>query len=427
MLKKAPYLVYSDCRGKIYVHPSLRIVGMEGERVRLPRSEELIPLPEGSTFYYLPQRYAIGYNRRTDSFEQVETLKNKKIYAVGCFLPPTYLRLLLPAYWLKKDQVSTLPLWAYNTIGYYAGKYWTTALRIDQKTRQFPYQYDAQKLEKNVRDIARQFPKNRLVSHLSYCALHYHCLAAKNFFLGRWEAPLPASRSCNSGCFGCLSLQDEEGIASHRRIGFIPSAEELAQVALFHIQRAKEPIVSFGQGCEGEPLLVHKVIRETIKRIRDKTARGTININTNASKPEYLRKIIDAGLDSMRVSLSSAQELYYDKYFRPRGYGFKDVIESIKIAKQNSVFVSINLLTFPGFSDDKKESDALLGFIKKTKIDMLQLKNLNIDPQVFFRHGFLAHTRPIGMMNMFNLIRRSFPRLKISYFNVPREEFSHTD
>jgi len=85
--------------------------------------------------------------------------------------------------------------------------------------------------------------------------------------------------------------------------------------------------------------------------------------------------------------------------------------------------VSVNLLTFPGFSDCEEEVEALIGFIRRTKIDMLQLKNLNIDPKVYFNGNFLKEARPMGMLNMLEVIKHKFPGLKISYFNIPKEEF----
>ncbi|MBV5345336.1 MAG: hypothetical protein JZU63_07315, partial [Rhodoferax sp.] len=60
-------------------------------------------------------------------------------------------------------------------------------------------------------------------------------------------------------------------------------AQEIAAVAVPHLQRAEHAIVSFGQGCEGEPLLQAQTIAQAIRRIRKKTSRGTINLNSNAS------------------------------------------------------------------------------------------------------------------------------------------------
>ena len=103
-------------------------------------------------------------------------------------------------------------------------------------------------------------PDNRLARHLEHCALTYGCPAGKNFFLGRYEAPLPTSRACNARCLGCLSLQQESGIpCSQDRIAFTPTAEEIAEVALTHIGRVNKAVVSFGQGCEGDPLMAARL------------------------------------------------------------------------------------------------------------------------------------------------------------------------
>ena len=70
---------------------------------------------------------------------------------------------------------------------------------------------------------------------------------------------------------------------SQDRITFTPSPEEIAEVALAHIQRVENSVVSFGQGCEGDPLLATHVIEPAIRQIRSQTDRGTINMNTNGT------------------------------------------------------------------------------------------------------------------------------------------------
>jgi hypothetical protein len=48
-------------------------------------------------------------------------------------------------------------------------------------------------------------------------------------------------------------------------------------------------VVSFGQGCEGDPLMAARVIGPAIRLIREQTLDGTINMNTNASLPHILK------------------------------------------------------------------------------------------------------------------------------------------
>ncbi|MCP3876767.1 MAG: radical SAM protein, partial [Desulfobacteraceae bacterium] len=183
------------------------------------------------------------------------------------------------------------------------------------------------KIIAGIKAMQKKYPDNRLMRHLENCATEYSCPAGKNFFLKRYEAPLPTARACNARCLGCISLQEENLITSpQNRIKFTPSSKEISEVATEHIKTVKNPVVSFGQGCEGDPLTAFKVIEPAVKKIREKTSLGTINFNSNASMPDLVEKLFDAGLDSMRVSINSIRESCYNAYFRPNGYEFKDVL-----------------------------------------------------------------------------------------------------
>ncbi|MEI9943120.1 MAG: hypothetical protein WDN26_02780 [Chitinophagaceae bacterium] len=123
-----------------------------------------------------------------------------------------------------------------------------------------------------MEDLLKAYPHNRLVNHLgNNCALTYQCPAARNYFLGRWECPVPSSPACNANCVGCISLQpDEETIVSTQdRLAFKPTPEEIVEFTVPAILKLlPTPIISFGQGCEGEPLLMWETLCEAIKEIR---------------------------------------------------------------------------------------------------------------------------------------------------------------
>ena len=57
----------------------------------------------------------------------------------------------------------------------------------------------------------------------------------------------------------------------------------------------------------------------------------------------------------MRVSLNSVREPYYSRYYQPRGYSLDDIVRGIRVAKKAGKFVSINYLSFPGFTDSEGE------------------------------------------------------------------------
>ena len=171
--------------------------------------------------------------------------------------------------------------------------------------------------------------------------------------------------------------------------------------------------------------LAAEVIEPAIRQIRSQTPNGTINMNTNGSRPEVLKQLFDAGLDSIRVSMNSVREACYQAYFRPTGYRFGDVLESIAVALAHKKFVAINYLNSPGFTDTPQEIEALTRFLDKYPIHMIQWRNLNFDPIRYWREMNAAdtHGEPIGVGKLLNRIRKQFPKLEFGYFNPPKENF----
>ena len=263
-------------------------------------------------------------------------------------------------------------------------QYWAAGFRIEYNHRWDPRNYDDRKLVSYIEKFKKEHVSGPMAKHLINCATENHCFAAKNLFLNRWEAPLPVSQSCNAACLGCISLQEGTGIpCTQDRIDFVPAPEEIAEVALGHIERADNPVVSFGQSYEGEPLTNWKILAEAITLIRSRTSGGTINLNTNASMPAALEILFDAGLDSIRVSLNSARSELYTRYFKPAGYSFEDVVESMEMAHSKNRFVALNYFVFPGITDESDELRAINQLQEQTRFDMIQWRNLNIDPDLY--------------------------------------------
>jgi wyosine [tRNA(Phe)-imidazoG37] synthetase (radical SAM superfamily) len=188
-------------------------------------------------------------------------------------------------------------------------------------------------------------------------------------------------------------------------------------VAVPHLDNAADPIVSFGQGCEGEPLTEAALITESIRRIRSRTDNGTINLNTNGSLPEALRTIVDAGLDSIRVSLNSARPALFEAYVRPKGFNLNDVEHSLALCRQAGLFTMINYLIFPGITDREAEWESLQGLIRRTGVKFIHFKNLCIDPDVYLKAMPKEDGAAIGIMEMSRRIRETFPDVRLGYFN----------
>lgn len=419
----------ADAKGAFFELDGYAAVGMAGQMFFALSVDRSINMPFGSEYFFLPDRRPVVWNLDTG---RVETLRanpydgHEPIFPVAAFAAPGYTNTLSCAY-VECDKAQPLPLFSYGAVGWYRGKGRVAAVRVDTSRRQDLRLMPTEKIHAGAKDLRRRMPENRLRAHLERCALTYGCPAAKNFFLGRCEAPLPTSISCNARCHGCLSRQQDPRIpCTQDRIGFTPEAGEIAQAAIHHIRRVgRRAVVSFGQGCEGEPLLAAGVIAPAIRRIRAEVGAGTIHMNTNASLPGVLDRLIDAGLDSIRVSMNSVTKPCYEAYYRPRGYRFEDVVESIDLALAKGRFVSINYLSMPGFTDTQKEVSALLAFLDAHPVNMIQWRNLNFDP---VRYGkIVGHAKTndtlVGIETLLETVRRSCPWVRFGYFNPPKEDF----
>ncbi|MGZ3590449.1 MAG: radical SAM protein, partial [Thermodesulfobacteriota bacterium] len=155
---------------------------------------------------------------------------------------------------------------------------------------------------------------------------------------------------------------------------------------------------------------------------RAKTDRGTINLNTNGSFPDRVAKLCDAGLDSVRVTLNSPHRQYYNRYHRPKGYTFGNAVDSLIKAKDKGIYTSINLLVFPGFTDRGEEVKALIELIRKTNLDLIQMRNLNIDPDLYLK--VMGKGEGMGISQMIEVLKKEFPSLQFGYFNRTKENFS---
>jgi pyruvate-formate lyase-activating enzyme len=387
-------LAYTDARGRIFFDET-RSPLADGGVERLPRREELIPAPPGTVTTMLPGRVPLLAGgvaaRRT---------------ALAVLLPAGYTRLLLPAY-RRQPGAPALPLFGYTFACVVDDELSVAATRTDESEDWTPRYFGDGELEALLRARQAEDPRNRTLAQLAVCSREYGCFTAQNVFLERGEAALPVSPTCNAACVGCISeLAPDAGMPSPQtRVAFEADAGDLARIAIRHLERVPDGIVSFGQGCEGEPLLRVTTIERAIERIRAERSNGTINLNTNGSLPKSLGRLIDAGLQAVRISLNSFRPAVYAAYYRPTGYDLDDVLASIALASDRGLRVSVNYLTHPGVTDERAEVETLERFLREHPIAMIQTRTLNIDPELYFAQvGRPAE--PLGMREVLGRIER---------------------
>lgn len=390
--------------GEVEDVPGLSGVGRTGVQYRPPANLELVPLPEEAQLQFLPGRRALGFDRRG---RQV-TLDG---LAVAARLPIGYTRTLMPAFVKDAGNVEHLPFFGYTAVYARGEELVCAAMRTEAKAEWSPERYHTDDLGERISALQERYPENLILRQLEICAKEYGCYNAQNVFYNRWEGAVTVSPSCNAQCRGCISLQpDDLPPSPQERFGFKPTLDEILEVGRHHLS-APEAIFSFGQGCEGEPLLQGDLIAEAVAVLSRLENRGTIHLNTNASLPDKVKKIVNAGLDSLRVSLNSVLPRVYEAYYQPKRYKFEAVKRSTLLARQAGVYVSLNLLMVPGWTDAREEVEALVAFVKECDVNMIQLRTLNIDPDLYAAHVPLPEGPALGIPELLRILRAECPAL----------------
>ena len=400
-------LVYATDDGELHEDRTLRALGASGLRsVPLGR---MVPLPQGATLALLPGCRALGLDAAGEAaFHPLASAR-----PVAALLPTGYTRLLTPAY-QKEPGADHLPLFGYTAVAARHGRLFAAALSLDPGGSWDPASHNTPDLPNLVQARIEAEPKNRLLRHHAHCATEYGCYTAQNVFYGRHEMGIAVAVACNARCVGCISEQLGGIPAPHDRIQFTPTVEEIVSLARPHLETAAKPIVSFGQGCEGEPLLRARLVARAIGHIRRETKRGQLHLNTNGSSPRALQHLVDAGLDSVRVSIFSAREANHVAYYGPRNYGLEEMEECLRLARRQGLHTSVNLLAYPGFTDCPSETDALIDFLRRGEVQMVQLRTLNMDRELLQEKvGFPAELG-LGIWALLERIRQEIPGVELA-------------
>jgi pyruvate-formate lyase-activating enzyme len=459
-----PRLLVAAPDGTVYEHPELEMALDNGLDLLRVTPKDVIPLPSDWDLMAVPGTRPIGYDPKTGRFETLTTFttddgKTFEPWAVACHPPPGYVRNhhvaalftdeTHPDAKLKAQQEEIaakrardaakaekrglrvldaagddarpgLPLWAYTAVG--AGQKGTVAALFlaDETTRWAPSLFYKADLKDKVAARIAQDPDNQVLRQLASCATDSLCCCASNVFNERWEGAVPIAPACTAACLGCISKEPEWNTpVPQKRLKFQPTPDEIARVIAHHLERAPEPMMSFGQGCEGEPTMNGPVIIESIRLARERTKRGIININTNGSRPETIRACAKAGATALRISLNTFDPDVYTMYYRPADYTFDDVMKSFAAGRDEGMHISINLLIWPGWTDQMAEIDRISPLVEDGRLHMIQLRNLCVDPG-YYRKALPPREQRgalLGMKGFVKELHRRHPKLRFGTFN----------
>ncbi|MBI1944716.1 MAG: radical SAM protein [Deltaproteobacteria bacterium] len=451
-----PRLLVASDDGRVFEHDTLELALDTGLDVVRAAHKDVIPIPKDWALMAMPGTRPVGYDPTTGRFETVTSFVDDDgvpfaPWAVAVHPPPGYVRAFHPAAEYqdtthpdvklrrlaeeeaqrKKGTLAILdggdeaarpglPLWAYTAAGMTSKGPVAGLFLADEVSRWEPRLFYRADLDEKIAARLADDPDNRVLAQLARCGKDYLCCCAQNIFYERWEGALPIAPACTAACLGCLSKEPAwETPVPQKRLGFQPTVEEIARVIVHHLERAPEPMISFGQGCEGEPTMNGPVIVEAIARARAQTKRGVINLNTNGSRPETIRACARAGCGALRVSINTFDRELWAAYYRPSDFTFDDVIRSLYVGRDEGMHLSINLLLWPGWTDRMAEIDAISKLVDDGALQMIQLRNLCVDPGHFRtmlppreRRGIV-----LGVKGFVAELRRRHPALRFGTFN----------
>ena len=454
-----PRLLVAAPDGRVFEHDRLEMALDNGLDVMRVTPKDVIPIPADWALMAMPGTRPVGYDPTSGRFETVSSFvddegKPFSPWAVAVHPPPGYVRAFHPAAEysdathpdvklrrLAEEEAQRkkgvlpiveggdggdeaarpgLPLWAYTAVGMSAKGPVAGLFLADETSRWAPALFYRGELDQKIEARLAEDPDNRVLKQLARCGKEYLCCCAQNVFYERWEGAVPIAPACTAACLGCLSKEPAwETPVPQKRLGFQPTPEEIARVMAHHLERAPEPMVSFGQGCEGEPTMNGPVIVEAIRQTRAQTKRGVINLNTNGSRPDTIRECARAGCSALRVSINTFDRELYTAYYRPHDFTFDDVVRSLYVGRDEGMHVSINLLIWPGWSDRMAEIDAISKIVEDGALQMIQLRNLCVDPGHF--RTMLAPREQRGMLlgikGFVAELMRRHPKLRFGTFN----------
>lgn len=373
---------------------------------------DAVPLPAGATVLHL--------ERDAETLDR--TAKARRVgpgrLAVAALLPRGHLRTQLPAYADAPDRPDLAPR-AYAAVAADdAGAIVVSAVVIDRDPTHAVDAFPKAEIATKVNDSLRSRPADRLIRQLARCAREYGCHAAANAFLGRWECALPIAAPVNEHPIPAIAPRLDGEADPREPAAFHATPEEIAAVATQHIA-AGGTLVSFGHACEGEPLLVSRVIEDAIGLIRTTTRSGTIHIETNGSTPAALRRVAATGLDAVTIRLMSARADTYEALHRPDGYRLSDVRATIRIAADLRLATSLLIPVLPGLFDRSDEVEALVALAGDLpEGNAILLRDLAADPlrALTSVKGQQSH---VGVARALERLRDELPHLRVGTFVRP--------
>ncbi|MCX8083571.1 MAG: hypothetical protein N3C60_01435 [Calditerrivibrio sp.] len=358
-----PNLVFSDKNGVVYEHPVLKSVFRTGSYNIVPYELEMIPLPENCKLIAIPDAIPYSYDQM-----QAKIIEFSGGFPVSVELPKGYLRTLLPAY--KKNTNDNNLISSHLTpVGWMDDRFVVPAILIEKK------------------NIINEKNKKKIFSIIQHENIYS--------FLNK-QYMLDYLTNC------------EIIVKNHKELE-----------ATFHFIRTISDLqLSF------VITLKYDLDSKTIEMIKqEKNDTITLNLNIKTFSMEKFKSSLSEYIDSISFDVDS----FNPDYLAKKGISFEIFTKLFEFAEKQNLYISVNLLTLPGFTDTVKEYEKTLEFISTFKIDYIKLRELKTNQDIFFAENKIENTEIFGLKNMLKYIKKKNKRVKMGYFSRTKNEFHLPD
>ena len=155
------------------------------------------------------------------------------------------------------------------------------------------------------------------------------------------------------------------------------------------------------------------LLGDAIRNFRSTFPGSHIQLNLPSIPKNALTDLCEAGLDSLQLTINSAQASFYEAFHKQAGYKLDGITSAFREMKSRGGAAILNYLVFPGLTDHPQEMTAFSQLLSQTKIDKVTLQNMEIDPEWYMDELAILtlERKQVGISNWLKHIREDFPQL----------------
>lgn len=372
-----PNLVFSDKRGNIYDHPTLKMCCRTNNFNIVPYESEIEELPKSAKLKYIENAKPLAYEPESAKIVEFDTG-----FPVYTSTPKGFLRTALPAF--KKPENFNYIKDTYTAVGFLDEKFYFTAIRIDLLT-------SAITEDMSMRNILQKFQeKNPLIKHFS--------TLSKNIF----------EKIENLTPLGNELILDTSFIKENR-------SSDIAEMINILNENQKDLIITFSNLTQED--IISKI--SDLLTLVNKNENLTINIEPYIINIDTFKPILNSDIDLITINISSLNnKIAHDMLGFHQEYEtyFNNAQKLIDISKRYKFEIVLNLNVLPGFTDIFSNIQSFVDFISTYNLNYIKLSNMENNFEIFFNTEHILQEEILGIRNMLKYIKKNYKTVKFGAF-----------